>query len=206
MHLLSTSPTTTTLEQILTKQMMPLQEQLTKLFNHYPVIPAYRHRFQRALEQLFIKSFSQPIPSAIEQRAFYEKQLLQSIQSQLKQDQLILRRTADENNCYYLGYLDDFNQMAQDHIENSHCYEMIGIIDELNTEQQHLTKIIQSIDSTIEEFAQKRLIPADRLYKLTMSKRTTNFNLPYLYFLPKINQVYSVPIFFIFPSLSISHS
>lgn len=186
MHLLSTP--STSLDQILTKQIMSLRQQLAKLFIKYPVDLTRRRIFLRDMEKQFVQSFSRPIPAVIEQRVFYEKQLLQSIESQLKSDQLILRRTADENNTYYLGDRDGFERMAQDHLENSHCYEMIGTIDELHSERHHLTVITQSIDLAIETLARKKLIPTDHLKKLQIGGRT-NITLPYLYFLPKIHQV-----------------
>jgi len=199
MHVLSsTSSTTTTttttpvssLDQILTKQIMPLRRQLTKLFTKYPVDLTRRCTFEKKIEEQFIESFSQPpIPVAIEQRAFHEKQLLRSIQIQLKSDQLILRRTADNNNTYYLGCRQEFEKMTQDHLDNSHYCEIIGTINELHSEKQYLIEIIQSIDSKIEQLVQKKLIPMDHLKKLQIGKRT-NIKLPHLYFLPKTQQVF----------------
>jgi hypothetical protein len=187
MHLLSTS--NLSLDQILAKQIIPLRRQLTKLFTKYPIDLSRRHVFQRDMEQQFVKSFSIPIPSVLEQRVFYEKQMIQSIQYQLKKDQLILRRTADENNTYYLGYVNDFNNMANDYIENRNCFEIIGVINEFNSEQQQLTEIIKSIDLDLDQLERKKLIPMEYLTKLQLRKKT-NINLPYLYFLPETHQVY----------------
>ncbi|CAF3087834.1 unnamed protein product [Rotaria sp. Silwood2] len=83
--------------------------------------------------------------------ALYEKQIIHSIHYQLKRDRLILRRTADQNNIYYFGCLDEFNAMANNYMENANCFEMIGIIDEFDSKQQQLTKTIKSIDLTLHE-------------------------------------------------------
>ncbi|CAF1500717.1 unnamed protein product [Rotaria sordida] len=131
--------------------------------------------------------FVQPMPSVLEERALYEKQLILSIRYQLNKDQLILRRTADEMNTYYLGRLNEFNQKSNEYIQNSTCYELIETINEINTEQQQLEGIIQSIDLQLEILYQRKLIKEDHLIRLSIGKKT-NINLPYLYFLSETNE------------------
>ena len=80
MHISSHIP----IDEILTQQITPLQEQLTKLFTKYPVNGAYKWHFENQIKEQFMKSFSEPIPTAIEKRAVYEKQLITSIHNQLK--------------------------------------------------------------------------------------------------------------------------
>ena len=171
--------------EILTKQIIPLRQQLTKLFTKYPVDLSLRWNFEKSMQQQFIKSFNVPVPTSIEKRTIYEKQLIGSIHYQLKRDQLILRRTADQYNTYYLGDRHGFNTMAKDYIENKNNFEMIGMIDPVNTEQKQLNDIIKSIDLALDQLEQKKLIPMDYLTKFQIRKET-NINLPYLYFLPEI--------------------
>ena len=88
---------------LLLKQMAPLQRQLTRIFGKYPVDLSRRMHFEREIQQQFHQSFSKPLPTSIEQRSNDEKQLIQSIQHDLNQKDLILRRTADDNNVFYLS-------------------------------------------------------------------------------------------------------
>ncbi|CAF1468680.1 unnamed protein product, partial [Rotaria sordida] len=184
-HILSKS--SLILAQIVTKQMAPLQRELAKLFIKYPIDLSRQMHFENGIEQLFNESFLQPMPSVLEERALYEKQLILSIRYQLNKDQLILRRTADEMNTYYLGRLNEFNQKSNEYIQNSTCYELIETINEINTEQQQLEGIIQSIDLQLEILYQRKLIKEDHLIRLSIGKKT-NINLPYLYFLPETNE------------------
>ncbi|CAF2761252.1 unnamed protein product [Rotaria sp. Silwood2] len=184
-HILSKS--SLTLAEMITKQMAPLRRELTKLFTKYPVDLSRRMNFEKLIEQLFNESFLQSMPSILEERALYEKQLIQSIQYYLKKDQLMLRRTADNMNTYYLGRLDEFNEKSNDYIQNSTCYELIGTIDEIHTEQQHLNEIILSINSQLEILYERKLINRDHLTQWNIDKKST-INLPYLYFLPETNE------------------
>ncbi|CAF4019594.1 unnamed protein product [Rotaria sordida] len=163
-HSLSKSPLI--LAQIVTKQMAPLQRKLTKLFTKYPIDHSRQMHFENGIEQLFNESLLQPMPSVLEERALYEKQLILSIRYQLKKDQLIPRRTADEMNTYYLGQLNEFNQKSNEYIQNSTCYELIETINEINTEQQQLEEIIQSIDLQLEILYQRKLIKEDHFNQI----------------------------------------
>ncbi|CAF1383690.1 unnamed protein product [Rotaria sordida] len=186
-HILSKS--STTLAQIVTKQMAPLRRELTKLFTQYSVDLSRRMNFEKEIQLSFNKSFLQSMPSVVEERALYEKELIQSIRIQIKKQQLILRRTADDMNTYYLGRLDEFNQKSNEYVENSTCYELIETMDETHTEQQQqqLQEIIISINSQLEKLYQRKLINKDQLTKFSIHKRL-KLKLPYLYFLPETNE------------------
>jgi hypothetical protein len=180
-----------TLKEILTQQVLPLRKQLMQIFTKFSVNLARQQVFRDFIEGYFSKSFSQPIPIKIQQRALHEKQLLRSIQLQLKQDHLILRRTADNYNTFYLSHHDDFNRLAQDQMETMNCYEMMGSIDSTvasNSEQEHLTRIIQSMDAILQQLVKRNLLRTEYFTKLELAKKT-NLNLPYLYFLPITHQV-----------------
>ena len=102
--------------------MAPLQRQLTRIFGKYPVDLSRRMHFEREIQQQFHQSFSKPLPTSIEQRSNDEKQLIQSIQHDLNQKDLILRRTADDNNVFYLGQRHDFNDEVKKYLQNSTTY------------------------------------------------------------------------------------
>ena len=75
--------------------------------------------FEKEIQQFFHEFFVQVIPAVIEERAIYEKKLAQSIRYQLKKNRFMLRRTADDNNnAYYLGQIDEFEQKQNSYMLN----------------------------------------------------------------------------------------
>lgn len=185
MHILSKS--SLTLAQIITKQMAKLRRDLTRVFTKYPIDLSRRMNFEQKIQEHFNESFLQSIPSSLEERALYEKELIQSIRIELKKNQLILRRTADNMNTYYLGRADNFEKKANDSIQNATSYEFISTIDENHTEQQQINEIMKSFNCQLELFYQKKLINVDFFTKFNMSKNS-HFRLPYLYFLPETDE------------------
>ncbi|CAF4484495.1 unnamed protein product [Rotaria socialis] len=81
----------------------------------------------------------------------------------------------------------EFQQKSDDFVQHSTSYEFIGMFDGINTEQQQLDELVNSINSQFETLHQKRLINNDYRTKFTISKKST-MKLPYLYFLPEINE------------------
>ncbi|CAF3881794.1 unnamed protein product [Rotaria sp. Silwood1] len=184
-HILSKS--SLTLAQMVTKQMVPLRRELTKLFTNYSGDLPRRMNFEKEIQQCFNDSFICSMPDVLEERALYEHRLIQSIRYHLKKDQLILKRTADDMNTYYLGRLDEFNQLSDNFLENSTCYELIETMSDTHTEQAtKLQEIILSINSQLEKLYQRKLINKDQLTKFSINKRL-KLKLPYLYFLPETN-------------------
>ncbi|CAF2130554.1 unnamed protein product, partial [Rotaria magnacalcarata] len=120
-HILSQF-TSLSIEDLLEKQLVPLQHELTRVFMKYPLLVTRRINFENQLIKIFHESFRQPIPIVCHERILHEKYLLQSIQYQLKHESLILRRTADNQNTYYLGQLKEFEQKSNDYIATSPCY------------------------------------------------------------------------------------
>ncbi|CAF4200999.1 unnamed protein product [Adineta steineri] len=173
----------------LNKHIAPLQQQLTKLFTKHSVDFTCRLVFEKAIRNQFIRSFSDPIPTSVKVRASNEKKLIRSIQFQLKQNNLILRRTADDQNMYYLGERDEFDRIANEFIDNTLCYECITVIDNQNSnfEQEYLHELIHSINSDLKKLQQNRIIREDHLSKIQIDKKAT-IRIPHLYFLPEIHQ------------------
>ncbi|CAF1397384.1 unnamed protein product, partial [Rotaria sordida] len=185
LHILSKS--SVTLAELVTKEMVPLRRHLNKLFAKYLVDLSRKMNFEEEIQVAFNESFLGPLPTMLEHRALYEKQIIQSIRYHLNKDRLILRRTADDKNTYYLGRLDELQQKSNEYIENSNSYEFIGIINENNTEEKYLKEVIQSIDTGLEKLYQRKLINKDYQMKFSISKKT-NVKLPYVYFLPRKDQ------------------
>ena len=65
--------------------------------------------FEREIHQSFNQSFVQSIPSPLEERTFDEHKLIQRIRYHWNKNQLILRRTDDDCNTYYLGRYNEFH-------------------------------------------------------------------------------------------------
>ncbi|CAF3329341.1 unnamed protein product [Rotaria socialis] len=192
LHIQSSS--SLSIDEILIKQMAPLRRQLTRVFTNYPVNLSRRMNFEQQIQQLFKESFHQPsIPVSIKERVLAEKKILQSIQYQLKRQRLILRRTADDQNTYYLGQLDEFEKKTKEYMEDPIYYTFIGMITEKYTEQYHLNDILALIDSQLQVLNQKKLINHDHLSQFSTSHRS-NLKLPYLYFLPETNDDDNVDI------------
>ncbi|CAF3844746.1 unnamed protein product [Rotaria sp. Silwood1] len=185
LHILTKS--SFTLAQLVTKEMVPLRRHLTKLFTKYSVDLSRRMNFEKEIQLAFNESFLAQMPSMLEHRALYEKQIIQSIRYSLNKDQLLLRRTADDKNTYYLGQLDEFHEKSNEYIENSNSYELFAIIDENHTEEQQLKEIMQALDVEFDKLYQRKLIQKDYQMKFSTSKKT-NIKLPYVYFLPKKDQ------------------
>ncbi|CAF1097789.1 unnamed protein product [Adineta ricciae] len=174
------------IDRVLRKQIAPLHRQLTRFFTKYPIDISRRLNFEKQIEKLFEKSFSSFIPLNIEQYAKYEQQLVQSIKYQLEKDHLLLRRTADNNNTYYLGDLKEFNCQTNAYMTNAMYFKMLGFIDEKNSEEHYITQIIHSINSSLEELHQKGSIRKQHLPRMLAVPRI-NTSIPHLYFLPQIN-------------------
>ena len=135
------------------------------------------------MSKLFHESFQQTLPLSLNERILNEKSILQSILYQLQRENLFVRRTADNQNTYYLGRFDAFEQKPNDYMETSSCYQFIGMTNEKQTEQEHLREILQLIDTQLQVLYEKKLINKDHLIEFLTSKKL-NLKLPHLYFLP----------------------
>ncbi|CAF1550694.1 unnamed protein product, partial [Adineta ricciae] len=93
-------------------------------------------------------------------------------------------RTADENNVYYLADRHEFNSLANHYLANTHNFEMLGIIDDIQNVQKQLNNIMKSIDFDLNQLERKKLIPTNYLTKFQVGNKP-NIILPYLYFLPE---------------------
>lgn len=174
------------MNELMKKQLQPLRQDLTRLFSKYPVNLSRRMNFEQQLTDLFHQSFNQPIPSSLHDRFIHEKHILQSIYNQIKTNQLLLRRTANDQNTYYIGQLNEFEEKSKDFLKQSSCYMFVGQINETMTEQNHIKDIVLFIDNQLKLAFEQKLISKDHLTQLCTSKRT-NLKLPHLYFLPETN-------------------
>ena len=169
------------------KQISNLQRQLNVFFSVYRIGIDRKMNFQSELNRLFKEIFSIPLPTYIEQRAIYEREVVRSIHHQLKQDQLILRRFPNQTNLFYLGGINDWEIKTNEYMKQTTSYELIAIIDENNPLQPQVDEMAKSIEYVLNTMHQKRLINDQHLTTTQLKK--ANYQLPTLYFLPELQQV-----------------
>ncbi|CAF4434812.1 unnamed protein product, partial [Rotaria magnacalcarata] len=92
---ISISSSGQSVDDIIKKKYASLKHQLSCLFSKYHINIVLSMEIEQKISDQFTDLFSVPIPSNLQQRALYEKHLLQSIRYSLNANNLILRRTAD---------------------------------------------------------------------------------------------------------------
>ncbi|CAF4547497.1 unnamed protein product, partial [Rotaria magnacalcarata] len=112
---ISISSSGQSIDDIIKKKYAPLKHQLSYLFSKYHINIALSMEIQQKISDQFTELFSVPIPSNLHQRALYEDRLILSIRYSLNENNLILRRTADNMNTFYLGNLQEFETKAYDY-------------------------------------------------------------------------------------------
>ncbi|CAF4090589.1 unnamed protein product [Rotaria sordida] len=186
------------MDDIIKKQFAPLKHQLMNLFEKYSINLPLRMEIHDQTYREFKNLFSKPIPSNLYQRALYEKNLIQSIQYSLKKHNLILRRTANNMNTFYVGNVTDFETKADRYLTRSDDYEiLININDETNEKPLDgaLKEMIESMNSLLEKLKTHKAIKDDLYQQLVADPKKVK--IPYLYFLPNIsneNDISLVPI------------
>lgn len=188
---------------IVKKQYAPLRHQLTNLFSKYHINIALTMEIQRKIYDQFSEYFSLPIPSDLQQRALYEKKLIQSIQYSLNKTNLILRRTANNMNMFYLGNKNDFEAKADEYLSKSDAFKVFLTRDNENSDQHvhnELKEMIESMNFLLGTLKRHKAFDNDVYKRLSID--ISKVRLPYIYFLPDISKVRdSLIIFFYFFSL-----
>lgn len=173
-------------DQIISTQIKPLQRQLNVFFNEYTISINAKAGFLTDFKRLFNELFSVRLPVSVEQRAHSERQLVLSIRQKLKRDQLVLRRTTDQMNIFYLTNAHDFKRQSSDCFNRITSYERIANIADSNSLQAQLNEICKSIDTVLLQLRRQGRIQENQLMK--MSVKRANIALPHLYFLPESGQ------------------
>jgi len=179
------------IDDIVKKQYAPLKHQLASLFQKHRINIALKWEMETEVHQNFVGLFSISIPAHIRKRAAYEKTLIQSIRCSLTKNNLILRRTADNQNTFYVGNKQDFEAKARDYLSQSDAYEVLTTIDdEENNEEKFqvdLTKRIESMNFALGILRRTNALDKDLVPLLVTD--ATKMKLPYIYFLPDISKV-----------------
>ena len=194
MHVLSSSSSSSSsssMDEILKKQYAPLKHQLAASFSKYAVNVALQFNIQNQVYDEFLKVFSVSLPASIHQRAQNEHVLVGTIRQSLKENNLILRRTADNMNTFYLGNRTDFERKADNYIRNTNQYEVIyTIANQDNNRQAFRSEMSKSFDyiKNALNILKRRKDIDDTLYK-RLQTDDTQVKFSYLYFLPDVSQV-----------------
>ncbi|CAF5049540.1 unnamed protein product, partial [Rotaria magnacalcarata] len=135
------------MDDIVERKYAPLKHQLNSLFSKHHINIALSLEIQQKISDQFADSFSVPIPSDLHQRALYEDRLILSIRYYLKKNNLILRRTADNMNTFYLGNRQEFETRAYDYVSKSDAYKVLLKKDKGNGDQKWQTELNHMVES-----------------------------------------------------------
>ena len=175
-------------------QYAALRHQLTNLFSKYKINIALSMEIQKKVYDEFKYLFSISIPSNLREPALHEKKLIQSIRSSLQKNNLLLRRTADNRNTFYIGDRHEFRMKGEHCLDRSFVYKiLIAKNDQLSHEQQQqerntqMKEMIESMNLLLEELRKHKSLDNKTINRLRLDPN--HVQLPYAYFLPDISQV-----------------
>ena len=181
------------LEEIVKKQYAPLRHHLAGVFSKYAINVALQFTIQEDIYDSFKKSFFISLPPDLEQRALDEQRLIQTIRQALKNSNLILRRTADNMNTFYLGNREEFQRKSDEYLAITDQYEVFSTINEETRD-----RVLHSQINQLSEYINEALAILRRRNELdeNLCKRlrvdAAKVKLSYLYFLPNVSQVRQV--------------
>ncbi|CAF4704618.1 unnamed protein product, partial [Rotaria sp. Silwood2] len=143
---------------------VPLKHQLMSLFSKYKINLPLKIEIEEKTYNKFKDLFLKLIPSNFYQRALFEKKLIQSIRYSLNKSNLILRRTADNMNTFYVGNIQDFEAKADQYLTRSDEYKVLINMDEESNEQPlhtALKNMIESMNSLLEQLKAHKAMKED---------------------------------------------
>lgn len=202
----ASSSSSSQLKEQLQQHYRSFQHDLNLVLNKFQVNPARSMFIHKEIKETYMTLFSLPLlassssPStataaaALHRRALYEKQVINSIRKQIQARNLILRRTADQNNVFYLGNRAIFEEKAHQWMSNTTnaVFEECHTIDDtqLQATQDYLMKVNKDINAEFDILFPNRKTHRDVLNKIWIETTTnviTKIQLPYLYFLPHVS-------------------
>ncbi|CAF1392968.1 unnamed protein product [Adineta steineri] len=184
-----------TLDQMIMKQYAPLRHQLAIIFDKYHINLSRSAKIQNDAHTNMKKFYSIPLPDDIYQRAMYENQLIHMIHQSLKKSNVILRRTADQNNLFYLGNKNEFINLSNQYMENNtDDYKILFDMNQMNVEkiQEQLKKKYALINCELEKLFNKKKNNEYLYRKLRI--HIEHIKIPYLYFLPDVSTEKSIQV------------
>ena len=177
------------MKQNLDKNYKQLQHDLNRLFVKSNVNMVQSIFLQKQIKDAYMEMFSMSnVSKSNYERAHYEEQLIATIRNDLKSFNLILRRTADQQNVFYLGDRNSFEQLSRKFMLRTDLFEIDMTIDNENLQatRDYLAHKIQFMNREFEIIFVNTTKYKDQLKKINVS--IDKVELPYLYFLPDLSK------------------
>ena len=172
------------IDAMVKKLYAPLQHRLASFFSKYHVNIALSMELEKQASEQFQDLFMISIPSTLRHRAIYEKELVQSIRHSLMKNSLVLRRTADQMNTFYVGDASIFEGKADDFLNTTDAYKALLTVEGDGNE---FNEMIDSINSALSILKRRKALDHETVDWLRLDP--AKVQLPYLYFLPDIGKV-----------------
>ena len=186
----SSSVALSTVDDIVKKKYAPLKRQVVHYLNKCHVNIARSMEIEKKIDEQFRDHFSLAIPTHLVERAVDEDRLVRSIRRSLKKNDLVLCRTANQMNTFYLTDARTFNEKAADVLAKSDAYKLLFRLNEHNGGQHwsdEVKEMIDSMNAALEILKRKKALPADVIE--TLLTNHLKVQLPRLCFLPDISKV-----------------
>ena len=182
-------------EARLKQQYTPLHQRLVRLFGQYRIFLVQQENCKAEMKRAFHALFADTLPINEQlQQAIYENETIRSIRATLNQQHLCLRRTADDQNTFYLGQQSDFDAAVQQYMSTQTAtYTVLYTLDATNRPVigRKLETEMRRVNTELETmFKQKRL--TQEIYD-RLRINADRIQLPYLYFLPRPSTVSCIP-------------
>ena len=180
------SASSESISALLEKQYILLRHGLNILLAKHHVNAARAMFINKEVKDAYMDAFSNALLSSVQQRAVRERELVQSIRRLLNDHQLILRRTADRQNVFYLADRKEFEEKADGYMSATDAFELCETIDGIHGERTMdcMNKLVRSIHQRVNAILNSSTIHKELSKKLCID--VAKVELPYLYFLPGI--------------------
>ena len=179
-------------DTIIKKQYLPLKRQVVHLLTKCHVNIARSMEIEKKINELFQDCFS-PVPSArLVERAVEESKVVRSIRHALKKNDLVIRRTADQMNTFYVTDAFMFESKADACLTNTDVYERLLDLNPHNDRADgwhwtdEMKEMIESMNAALETLKTKKALPADVVQALLTNP--AKVQLPRVCFLPDISK------------------
>ena len=174
------------LDDVVKKQYLPLKRQVVHLLNKCHVNIARSMEVEKSINELFQDCFSVVPSSHLVERAADEGKLVRSIRRSLRKNDLVVRRTADQMNTFYVTDAFAFECKADEYLTNTDVYERLLDLDEHTHRSDEMKEMIESMNAALETLKTKKALPADVVQ--TLLTNPSKVQLPRLCFLPDISK------------------
>lgn len=177
------------------KLYAPLQHRLASLFYKHHINIALSMEMNKVVYEVFKDCFGIGLPKNVEQRARFEKQLVRSIRQWALERGLILRRTADDQNTFFIGDRQVFDAKIKEYLRQMADTYQVAVArrdDDANDEalKNELNDMIDSINMFLGVMKSRKLLNDEVIKRMEVDR--ARLRLPYAYFLPLVSKVSGV--------------